>query len=505
MNAFSELRRPPRRSRRTCSRWPTRCAWAFALCLAPMGCAKVLGDNQAREADATLPAAYAEGPSDAGATPLAQRWWGELFADPELAALIDAALDNNQELNIQMQEIIIAGAEVGARKGEYLPRLDGRAGVGVEKVGARSSQGVSDEAHGVPTVLGDLRFGLAASWEVDVWGKLRKAARAANERYLATIDAKNFLVTQLVAEISRSYYDLVAVDAALEVVERYVEITEHALEAVRLKKEAARATELAVQRFEAELAKAKAHLFELQQEQVLIENRLNFLAGRFPQPVARSDRLRDPTTLSRATQAGLPRDLLDNRPDVRAATHRLEAAKLDTKSAKAAFYPSLTIDAGLGYESFNAAHLLQTPESLAFGVAGGLVAPLLNRKAIASQYQQANALQIQAVLEFERSLLQAFTEVANQLAKIRLLEGRRDGLAAQVDTLEKAVEVSDILYRSAHADYMEVLLTRRDAVEAQLDLIEVERDQMQAVVGLYQALGGGWRREAPTTTPTPNP
>ncbi len=455
-------------------------------------CAKVLGDNQPREVDTEVPGSYGES-AQQGATSVAQAHWNRLFTDPHLAALIDEALENNQELNIQLQEIIIAGAEVGARKGEYLPRLDGQVGVGLEKVGDRTSQGVSDEAHGVPKNLADFHFGLAASWEVDVWGKLRKAAKAANERYLASIEAKNFLVTQLVAEIARSYYDLIAIDRSLDVLENYVTLTEQALEVVRYKKEAARATQLAVQRFEAEVSKAKAHLYELEQERVVVENRINFLVGRFPQPVARSKELLDEEALARVTSTGLPTELLDNRPDVRQAEHLLEAAKLDSKSAKANFYPSLTLDAGVGYETFNAAHLVQTPASLAYGVAGGLVAPLLNRKAIKAQYQTANAMQIQAVFEFEQTLLHAFTEVVNQLNRIENLASRYQYLDEQVKILEDAVEVSNILYRSAHADYMEVLLTRRDAFEAQLDLIEAERDRMHAMVTLYQALGGGWR------------
>ncbi|MGB1012534.1 MAG: TolC family protein [Nannocystaceae bacterium] len=456
------------------------------------GCAKLLGDNQPREVQRDVPASYGIDPGPS-ATSVAQAHWDELFTDADLSALLEAALENNQELNIQLQEIIIAKSEVGARRGEYLPRLGAGVGVGVEKVGADTSQGVSDAAHNVPENLLDLRFGLSASWEVDVWGKLRNAAKAANSRYLATIEAKNFLTTQVIAEIARSYYELIAIDQSIAVVDRYVSLTEGALETVRFKKAAARATELAVQRFEAEVSRSKARRYTLVQRRVQAENRINFLVGRFPQHVARSSELLDEQALARVTNTGLPTQLLDNRADVRRAELQLEAAKLNVKSAKAQFYPSLTLDAGVGYETFNAAHLLTTPQSLAYNVAGGLVAPLLNRKAIKAQYQTANAMQIQAVFAFEKTLLLAYTEVVNELARIENLADRYTQLTAQVETLEHAVEVSGLLYRSAHADYMEVLLTRRDALEAEQELIEAKLQRMLAMVALYRALGGGWR------------
>jgi outer membrane protein TolC len=196
-----------------------------------------------------------------------------------------------------------------------------------------------------------------------------------------------------------------------------------------------------------------------------------------------------------ALNAGLPSQLLDNRPDVRQAELEIEAAKLDVKSAKAAFYPSLTIDASVGYRSFTASHLVATPESLMYGVAAGITAPLLNRKAIEAQYRMANARQIQAVISYERTLLKAFVDVVNQLAVITNLSKSYELQEKQVDTLARAVDVSIVLFESARADYLEVLLTRRDSLEAQVSLIETKNRQWQALITVYQALGGGWRAD----------
>jgi NodT family efflux transporter outer membrane factor (OMF) lipoprotein len=389
-----------------------------------------------------------------------------------------------------LQEILIARTEVSARQGEYLPKVSAGAGAGVEKVGRHTSQGESDEAHELNENLADFRFGLTGSWEVDVWKKLQNAAKAADLRYLASVEARNFLVTQVVAEISRSFYELIALDNEIDILNRNIAIQVDALAIVKLQKEAARVTELAVQRFQAEVLKNRSHLYDLEQERVQLENRINFLLGRYPQHVKRNARqLAAP--LPNVVRLGVPSRLLVNRPDLRQAELELAAAKLDVKAAKAAFYPSLTIDAELGYRSFNAAHLLNTPASVAYGVAGGLTAPLLNRSAITAQYRSANARQLQAVFNYEKTLLQAFTDVLNQVAAIHNLQKSYELQSRRVEALTQSVEISNVLFQSARADYMEVLLTRRDSLEAEMELVETKKRQLQAVVNVYQALGGG--------------
>lgn len=460
------------------------------VCSLAVGCVPSLKDNPARDPNRKLPGNFGAAAPEAASA--AQKKWGEFFDSAELRSLIDTAIKQNQELNIRVQEIIIARNEVSARRGEYMPKVNAQAGVGLEKVGKDTPQGRSDEAHGVPENLGNFTFGLQGSWEVDVWGKLRNAAKAADLRYLASIESRNFMVTQIVAEVARSYYDLIAIDNEIDVLKRNIEVQTDALEVVKLQKLAARVTELAVQRFEAEVLKNKSHLYDLEQERVQAENRVNFLVGRFPQPVNRNaEKFKQP--LPDVLGAGLPTQLLENRPDVRQAELDLAAAKLDVKSAKAAFYPSLTIDYGVGYRAFNAAHLVSTPDSLFYGLAGGLTAPLLNRAGIEAAYKSANARQIQAVFNYEKTVLQAFTDVATQLAAIDNLRKAYDLQSKQVEALTKSSEVSSILFQSARADYMEVLMTKRDSLEGEMSLIETKKRQLQAMVNVYQALGGGWR------------
>ncbi len=475
-------------------RWSSVVAVMAACALSlVVGCANMLGNNRAREAKRDVPQSFAPLATGSGPSVAAQKKWDQFFTDPNLRKLIEEALKNNQQLNIQLQDIIITQNNVAAIRGEYIPRLDAGVGAGIDKIGRYTSQGASDAAHGVPNPLPDLRFGLVASWETDMASRLRSARKAANLRYEATLQERNFLMTEIVAEIARSYYDLVALDIQIEILDRTIGLQTNALEVVKLKKIAARDTELGVQRFQAEVLKNQGKRFTLDQQRIIVENRINFLIGRFPQRVARSS-ANFMTANPADVATGLPSDLLENRPDVKAAELQLEAAKFDTKSAKARFYPSLRLDAGVGFESFNPRHLIDTPQSLVANLAGNLMAPLLNRAAIKADYRSANARQIQAVFDYERTILQAYTDVYNQMTAISNLRQRFEQLSQQVAALQAAIEVSKALYQSAMADYNEVLMTTRDSLEAEMELVEAKKAQLQAVVSIYQALGGGWRQ-----------
>ena len=424
--------------------------------------------------------------------------WQNYFKDPFLAGLIDTALSNNQELNIILQEINISKNDVRARKGEYLPFLNFGAGAGVEKTGRYTSKGASDENTDIlpgkkmPDPLGNYIIGVNASWELDVWKKLRNAKKSAVHRYLSTVEGKNFMVTNLIAEIAYAYYELMAIDNQLEILRKNIEIQKNALEIVKLEKKSARVTELAVQKFEAEVLKNQSRQYLIMQEITETENRINFLVGRFPTPIARNSQ--NFTNLMMDTiHAGIPSQLLENRPDIRQATQDLLAAKLNVKVAKAQFYPSFMIMAGAGYQAFNPKYLTTTPQSLIYSLAGDAIAPLVNRNAIKANYYSANSKQIQAVYHYEQTILKAYFEVVNQLSNMSNLKKSYEVKTLQVQALTNSIDISTVLFKSARADYMEVLMTQRDALESKFELIETKKMQMHAVVNIYQALGGGWK------------
>ena len=424
--------------------------------------------------------------------------WKDFFKDPQLCALIDSALKKNQELNIVMQEIQIAKNEVKARRGAFLPFMNAGLGIGAEKVGRYTSQGASDATNEImpgkafPDPLQNYMFGVNVSWEIDIWKKLRNAKKSALYKYLSTIEGKNFMVTHLISEIANSYYELVALDNQLDILKKNIELYQSSLEIVKLEKQSARVTELAVRRFEAEVLKTQSHQYDIMQQITETENRINFLVGRFPQPVARNSK--DFTDLVIDTiYSGIPSQLLSNRADIKQAEQALVAAKLDVRVAKAEFYPSFVITAGAGYRAFNPQYLIQTPQSLLYNLAGDLVAPLINRNAIKANFYSANAKQVQAVYNYERAILRAHIEVVNQLSNINNLKRSYDLKNKQVETLTQSIDISNTLFKSARADYMEVLLTQRDALESKMELVETKKQQMNAMVNIYKALGGGWR------------
>lgn len=423
--------------------------------------------------------------------------WRQYFTDPHLTALIDTALYNNQELNITLQEIQVANNEVLARAGAYRPFVTLGGGAGIDKVSRYTSQGAADDYTEIrpgvptPTILPNVFFGPTVSWEVDIWRKLRNSKKSAVYSYLASVEGKNFQITNLVAEVATNYYELMAYDNQLDIIKNNITILNNALSITKQEKEAAKVTELAVRRFEAEVYKTQSLQFEIQQRIVETENRINFLIGRFPQHVQRNSQgfgELSPTKIN----AGIPSQLLANRPDIKQAELNLEAAKLDVIVARANFYPSLTISAFLGVMSYNPLYLVNAPQSLAASLLGGLAGPLINKNAITATYKSANSKQIQAVYNYEKTVLNAYIEVANQLSNIDNLGQKYVQKNNQVQALTQSTNISLRLFTSARADYMEVLLTQRDVLEARMELIETRMQQLNAQVNAYRALGGGW-------------
>lgn len=428
--------------------------------------------------------------------------WPALFGDPQLVALIDLALENNQELNISVQDMIIANSEVMARRGEILPSLSAGLGAGIDRVGQRTSQGESDEHLDLPPDLPSFSLGVYASWEIDVWGRLRDSADAAMYRYLASAQGRNFMITRLVAEVATRYYELLALDRQLAILSDNVRLQQDSLEMMRLQQQAARVTMLAVTRFEAQLRGFQSRQYEVAQQITATENQINFLVGRFPQHVERSD-----TDFLAITppllRAGAPARLVQNRPDVRQAELQLAASQLDVSAARARFYPSLSLELGGGLQSFDIVQMFTSPGSLFYGIVGGLTAPLLNRSAITAEYFAASSEQMAAVLRYERSILSAFVDVSTGLSLVRNMGRAYEIRTQQVERLQESVELSTLLFDAARADYLEVLTTRRDYLEAQMELVETKQRQLAATVTLYQALGGGWRRQEQPSDPEP--
>jgi len=433
----------------------------------------------------------------------------EFYNDPLLTSLIDQALIGNRELKILEEEVQLARNEVLARQGAYLPFLTIGAGGGLDKYSRFSLEGASlrDDPYRpgkfLPNPLPNLGAGLNLSWQLDIWRQLRNARDAAQQRYIGVAERRNYFVTHLVAEIAENYYGLMALDKRIENLDKTIELQEKSYEIAKSRKEAGRGTELAVQRFQADVRKNQSEKLIVKQEIVEVENRINFLANRFPQSVERVSGGFFDLTLHKL-DTGVPSQLLQNRADIRQAERELAATGLDVLSARARFYPAVTITGGVGFEAFNPAYIFTNPgQALVASVAGGVVAPLINKKAIQADYMSANAKQLQAVYNYERVILNAFTEVINRISKVENYGKSIEVKRLQLASLEASVDSATKLFLNARVEYVEVLLTQRDLMEARMVLIETKREQLSAIVNAYQALGGGVVSAQPAPLPPP--
>lgn len=421
----------------------------------------------------------------------------QFFDEPALTQLITSGLAQNQELKIRNQEIEIASNQILARSGAYLPFITIGGRGGVQRVSRYTPLGSAEDQLTYP---GGGRYpdplpnaGLSANlfWQIDYLRQLRNARDADIQRYCEAVEARNYLITRLVAEIADNYYELAALDKRIVFVNQTIDLQQKSLEVAKAQKDAARGTELGVQRFLAEVRKNESQKLIIRQRIIEVENRINFLAGRYPQAVDRQSW--DFIKLdSRPLKLGIPAQLLMNRRDIRAAEHEIAASGLSVEVARANFYPKLALTANVGYEAFNPRYLFD-PGAFVAGAAGELVAPLINKRAIQADYMNANARQLQAIYNYQRTVLNAYTEVINRLAKV---DNYRESVRLkleQVKSLENSVDVATELFLAAHPDvqYIDVLFAQRDLLDARTVLIETKQQQLSAIVNVYQALGGG--------------
>ncbi|MBV8326267.1 efflux transporter outer membrane subunit [Chryseobacterium sp.] len=431
--------------------------------------------------------------NNSGTTP-----WRQFFTDPNLVSLIETALKNNQELLITLQEIEIAKSGVLAKKGRLSPEVSAGIGAGLKKAGRYTSEGAGDAStemepgKPIPDPLGNFGAGLNASWEIDIWKKLRTEKESAVAHYLSTVEGKNFVLSNLIEEVADNYYELLALDNQLDIIQQYIKLQQKALEISKIQKEAAAATELAVKKFEAELAKSKASEYTIRQQITEKENEINALLGRYPQSIVRTKES-FMSTIPQTVYTGIPSQLLSNRPDIKQAELELKSSKLDVEAARKEFYPSLEISATLGLEAFKPSYLVKMPESIAYNLAGELAGPLINKSAIKANFQTADAKQIQALYEYDKTILNAYLDVANLMSKIKNIDQYYQLKSQETKALDQSIDIANQLFRNSRADYLEVLLNQRDALDAKMELIEAKQKQLSTVVDIYKSLGGGWK------------
>ncbi len=424
--------------------------------------------------------------------------WKQYFTDADLTALIDVALKNNMDISIALQRIEAARAGLRLSKNAMLPSVNANVSFLQRKFGYYTMDDAGNRTTEiepgkiVPTHLPDYFLGLQTTWEIDVFGKLRNKKKATAARYLASVEGKNAVITNLIADVANAYYELLALDNQLDIIKETIQLQQNALGLLKVQKEAGTITELAVQQFQAQLLNSKALEYEVFQEITENENTINFLLGRYPQTITRNKTELN-KTLPFNPVTGIPSELLKNRPDIRQAEFELMASHFDVKSAKAAFYPSFNINGSIGFQAYKAAFLFTDPQSLAYSFVGGLIAPLINRNAIKAEFKTANASQQEALFNYQKSILNGYVEVYNEMARIKNLDSIVDFKTQQTIILNQSYETSSELFKTGRATYVEVLMTQNGSLDSKLELVEVKKRQYNAVIDIYKALGGGWR------------
>lgn len=411
--------------------------------------------------------------------------WKTIFTDSILTHYIEKGLENNNDIRIALQQIIASEAYFKQGKAGYYPTFSANAKYTHQEL-AKNSQFESF----FNGSLDQYELTGALSWEADIWGKIRSNKRAFNAKYLQTIAAHKAVKTRLIANIASVYYQLLAVDEQILITEQTIKTRSNSLETSKALKEAGSVTEVSVKQTEAQLYTAQAILVDLKNQSHILENTLAILLGDMPKEMERSTL--DKQEITTELPLGVPSQLLSNRPDVMAAEFNLRNAFELTNVARSNFYPSLTLSANGGFQSLELDDLFST-NSLFANLIGGIAQPILNGRKIKTQYEVSQSQQEQARLNFKQSLLVASKEVSDALFAYNSATEKIDIKQKEFDAYDLATDYSQELLNNGLANYLEVLRAEENALNSSLGLVDAKNSQLQAVIDLYQALGGGWK------------
>lgn len=409
--------------------------------------------------------------------------WEEFFKDENLKSLIKTGLDNNPDLLTAWLRVQQAESYLLQSRTAFFPTLNANAGATVAKLSEAQGFGIRDN-------VTQYELGLSSSWEIDVWGKLKSSRKAQAAALLQSQEGANAVKTALVANIANLYYTLLTLDEQLAITRQTVENWSITVETMRELKNAGRVTEAAVVQSEAQKYAAEVTIPDLLQSIRETENRLNVLLGRNPGPIQRTSLKAQ--QLPENLETGVPAQLLANRPDVKAAEYNYRYYFELTNVARTAFYPTLTITGSAGLSSLEISKLLD-PASFAASVGAGILQPITGRRTNKTRYEVARYQEEEAYVNFRNRLLVAGEEVSNALSLYETAKSKIAVRTHQMAALEKSVDYSLELLQNGFANYTEVITARQSLLMAELGSVNDRFQQITATIGLYRALGGGWR------------
>ncbi|MDM1542509.1 TolC family protein [Empedobacter falsenii] len=412
--------------------------------------------------------------------------WKQIFTDSQLQALINQGLQNNLDIRSALQNIAVAEAYAKQGKAGYLPTLS----VGPKYSFTESSKNtpfgamMTDRSQNQYELSGNL------SWEADIWGKIRSNQRASAATYLQTIEAHKAVKTQIVASIANAYYNLLALDEQKRILDKTLINREQSLETTKALKEAGSVTEVAVNQTEAQLYSVKSMLVDVENGIKLNENVMSILLGTNPQSINRTNLASQ--QVNQTLSVGVPAQLLENRPDIKAAEFGLMNAFENLNIANASFYPSLTISATGGVQGIDIDKLFNA-QSLFASVIGGLTQPLLQQRRLRTQKEVALANQENALINYKSKILNASKEVSDALYTYDAATKKVEYKQKEYQLYNQAITYSEELLNYGMANYLEVITARDNGLNAELNVVDAKLTSLSSMVELYRAVGGGWQ------------
>jgi HAE1 family hydrophobic/amphiphilic exporter-1 len=417
--------------------------------------------------------------------------WKTFFTDPDLQQLIDSAIIHNYDMEVALQNIKSAQLVLGQSKLGYWPDVTGTVTANLTRPSDNSLNGISAQTFLNSKWLNDYNTTLALSWEADIWGKIRNQKAKALAQYLQTAEARKALQTNIVAGVAEGYYNLLMLDAQLEIARANLALNDSTLRIIRLQFNSGDVTALGVQQAEAQEMTAAELIPQLQQSILLQEDALSILTGRLPDAIARGRKL-DEIAVRAGLSTGIPATMLARRPDVRSSELALSVANANVGIDKAAMYPSIVITPEGGWDTYLLHNWFNIPGSLFGVVVGGLTQPVFQRKKLKTQYELALVDREKAVTQFKQTVLTAVGEVSDALGAIAKLKEQQVVALNRVTTLQRAISNANSLFRNGMANYLEVITAQSNVLQSELELASIKKGQLSAEVELYRSLGGGW-------------
>lgn len=429
--------------------------------------------------------------------------WKSFFHDPTLKMLIDSALANNFEMKTALLNLQISNNLLAQNKSNYLPSVGATIANGsrtwrskdfgsgpLTKYYDRKGEKAPENRFVYQSQFGsDINF----SWEIDIWKKISSKQEQLLAEYLDTQEAKNAIQTNIITSVAKGYFNLLMLDAKIEVAKRNVQLNDSTLRMIKLQYTAGEITALAIQQTESQRLLAASLVPELEKQIVIQENALQTLTGKLPDSIKRGTSYEHLFAESKEISLGSPVEIIRNRPDIRSSEFQLMAANANANIQQAMRYPSFNIGGVFGVNAMLPRNWFNIPGALLGGITGNLTTPIFKNKTLKTQYEVAKLERDKAEIQLQQKVVEAVAEVSNAVVTVDKQREQLELARKRVDNAHLAVKNANLLFKSGYATYLEVITAQSNALDSDLDLVELRQQHLDGFLDLYRSLGGGWR------------